>query len=171
MSRLWILSAVCAGLCVAAPAAAQVSAACKPVSDAMLKAVTTPHHLTSKMTGRDEPGETIVTGDTTYVKSKGTWRKSPMSPADQLKQENENIKNAKVYTCQSLRTEVVNGVSTTVYKVHTVNDSSTGDGMVWVAPSLGLPVRSEQDIDAGDGMKMHMVATWDYANIKAPIVK
>lgn len=170
MLRFWTSSFLCAVLCIAAPAAAQVSAACKPVSDAMLKASTTPHHIRSTQSGRPETGEIIVAGDTTYVMSKGAWRKSPMTPVQQRAQEEENIKNARVYTCQPLRNETVNGVPAVVYKVHTESEVGKSDGQVWVAPSLGLPVRSEIDIDSM-GPKMHTVITWDYANIKAPVIK
>ena len=170
MFRVSICSSFCVALLVASSAAAQTSAGCKPLSDAMLKATTTPHHMQSTQSSRPEPGESIMTGDAFYFKYQGAWRKSPMTPADQRKQEEENIKTAKVYTCQLLRTEAVNGVQTVVYKVHTENDTSKADGLVWVAPSLGLPVRSEQDIDAM-GPRMHLVTTWDYVNIKAPIVK
>jgi hypothetical protein len=154
----------------AAPALAQTSAACKPVTDAMLKVATTPHH-TMANSGTSEAIETIAIDNTTYLKMKGAWRKSPMTPQDQLKQEQENIKNAKVYTCQLLRTESVNGVSTNVYKVHSeAQDAGASDGTVWIAPSLGLPVRSEQVIDT-TGSKIHMTITWDFANIHAPAVK
>jgi hypothetical protein len=157
-------------LCCAAPALAQTSAACKPVTDAMLKVATTPHHTTA--TGGLAAGvETIAIDNTTYLKMNGAWRKSPMTPQDQLKQEQENIKNAKVYTCQLLRTESVNGVSTNVYKVHSESeDVGASDGTVWVAPSLGLPVRSEQDMTSVGG-KTHMTISWDFANIHAPAIK
>ncbi|MGH7487022.1 MAG: hypothetical protein ACREMY_15675 [bacterium] len=170
MVRVWICSSFCIALLVASPAAAQGGAACKPLSDAMLKAATTPHHMQSTESGRPESGESIMTGDAFYFKYKGAWQKSPRTPADQRRQEEENIKTAKVYTCQSLRTEAVNGVQTVVYKVHSENETGKTDGLVWMAPSLGLPVRSEQDIDTM-GPRMHMVTTWDYVNIKAPVVK
>jgi hypothetical protein len=154
----------------AAPAFAQTSAACRPVTEAMLKVATTPHH-TAAASGSSDASETIVVDNATYVKVKGAWRKSPMTPQAQLEQEKENIKNAKVYTCQLLRTESANGMATNVYKVHSeTEDVGVSDGTVWVAASLGLPVRSEADFTTV-GSKMHMTITWDYANIHAPIVK
>ena len=91
------------------PAAAQ-TADCKPVTDAMLKMVTTPHHTVST-DGSQTTGETIGIDNTMYVRIRGVWRKSPMTPQDQLQQEQENIRNAKVYTCAKLRSETVNGIA------------------------------------------------------------
>jgi hypothetical protein len=170
MSLHRVLVPLCGLIWLAAPAHAQTSPACKPVTDAMLKVATTPHHAatTSSISGAVEA---IVVDDASYIKMKGAWRRSPVTPKQQLEQEQENIKAAKVYTCQLLRTESVNGVSANAYKVHSENpDVGVSDGTVWVAPSLGLPVRTEEDIDSM-GSKMHVSITWDYANIHAPVVK
>lgn len=152
------------------PAAAQ-QAACRPVTDAMLKAATTPHHTISA-NGSQTTGETIMVDNATYVLIKGIWHKSPMTPQEQLQQEQENIKNAKVYTCTPLRSETVNGTAAVAYRVHSETpDVGTSDGTVWVAPSLGLPVKAEEDITTSVGPKMHISIAWDYSNIHAPLVK
>ena len=158
------------GLGASRPAAAQ-PAACKPVTDAMLKATTTPHHMVST-DGSQTTGETITVDNTTYVRIKGVWQKSPMAPQDQLQQEQENIRNAKVYTCTALRSETVNGIAAVAYKVHSETpDVGTSDATVWVAPSLGLPVKTDEDITPSMGRKMHYSITWDYTNIHAPVAK
>jgi hypothetical protein len=151
------------------PAAAQATA-CKPVTDAMLKVATTPHHAVST-SERSGATETIVVDNTTYVQIKGVWRKSPLTPQQQLEQEQENITDAKVYTCRMLRAETVNGVAANAYKVHSESDAGASDGTVWVAPSLGLPVKTEEDITPQVGPKMHVSIAWDYTNIHAPVVK
>jgi hypothetical protein len=150
--------------------AAAQTPACKPVTDAMLKMATAPHH-TASTSDRSEASQSIVVGNATYVQIKGVWRKSPMTPQDQLRQEQENIKTAKVYTCALLRSETVNGVVANAYKVHSESDGAVSDGTVWIAPSLGLPVKTEEDIAPSIGPKMHLSITWDYANIHAPVVK
>lgn len=150
--------------------AAAQTAACKPVNDAMLKAATTPHHAVSVRDGSHR-GESIVVDNTSYVQIKGAWRKSPMSPQDQLQQEQENIRNAKVYTCSQLRSETINGIAAVAYHVHSETpDVGNADGTVWIAPSLGLPLKTEEDIMQSMGPKMHLSITWDYANIQAPVV-
>jgi hypothetical protein len=162
-----LMLGACAALAASRPAAAQ-TADCKPVNDAMLKATTTPHHATEAV----RKTETIVADNTTYVLIKGAWRKSPMTPQEQAEQERENIRNAKVYTCTKLRSETVNGVVATAYKVHSETpDVGNSDGIVWIAPSLGLPVKTEEDITPSVGPKMHISITWDYTNIHAPAMK
>jgi hypothetical protein len=162
-----VMLGVCGALALSRPAAAQ-PAACKPVTDAMLKVVTTPHHTRDA----SRNGETIVIGNTSYVLLKGAWRKSPMTPQEQLQQEQENIRNVKVYTCTQLRSETVNGIAAAAYRVHSETpDVGNSDGIVWIAPSLGLPLKAEEDVTTSMGPKMHMSITWDYANIHAPVVK
>ncbi|HEX4568459.1 MAG TPA: hypothetical protein VH138_17630 [Vicinamibacterales bacterium] len=163
-----LILAACAVLGASRPARAQTTG-CKPVTDAMLKMVTTSHHTTST---DGSQSETIVVDNTSYVRIKGAWRKSPMTPQDQLQQEQENIKSAKVYTCTQLRSETVNGIPAVAYKVHSETpDVGTADGTVWIAPSLGLPLKTEEDITTAMGPQKHISITWDYANIHAPIVK
>ena len=161
---------VCGVLGASRPAVAQTPS-CKPVNDAMLKVVTTPHHVVS-IDERSTRSEVIVADNTTYVLMKGAWRKSPMTPQEQLKQEQENIRDAKVYTCTMVRTETVNGIAAVAYKVHSETpDVGNTDGIVWVAPSLGLPVKTDEDLTLLGGSKRHLSITWDYANIHAPAVK
>lgn len=170
MSRFRLLAFVSAALFAATPAIAQISPVCKPVTDAMLKVATTPHHTASSSAG-SEASQSIVVDNATYVQIKGVWHKSPWTPQQQLAQEQENIKTAKVYTCTLLRSEAVNGVAANVYKVHSESDDAVSDGTVWVAPSLGLPVKTEVDTAPSMGKKMHLSIAWDYANIHAPVVK
>ena len=161
-----LMLGACAALAVSDPAAAQ-SAACKPVTDAMLKATTTPHHTMDA----SQKAETIMVDNTSYVRIKGVWRKSPMTPQEQFQQEQENIKTAKVYTCTQLRSETIGGITAVAYKVHSETpDVGNSDGIVWIAPALGLPVKADEDITSM-GSKMHISITWDYANIHAPVVK
>ena len=172
MSRLQptvLILTVCGALGATCPAAAQ-TAACKPVTDAMLKVATTPRHVVS--TDGSPTSESIVVDNTTYIQIRGAWRKSSMTPQDQLQQERENIKNAKVYTCTTLRSETVNGIAAGAYKVHSETpDVGTADAILWVGPSLGLPLKTEEDVTPLSGEKIHRVVTWDYAGIHAPIVK
>jgi hypothetical protein len=164
-----LILGVCA-LGASRPAAAQ-PAACKPVTDAMLKATTTPHHIIST-NGSQTTSETIGVDNTSYVLIKGVWRKSPMTPQELFQQEQENIRNVKVYTCTPLRSETINGISAMAYKVHSETpDVGTADGTVWIAPSLGLPVKTDEDITPSVGPKIHTSITWDYNNIHAPLVK
>lgn len=133
-------------------------ASCAPVFDALLKMARTPNHQYMHMTnavsagGKTTDAEYINTSDTAYLKMNGQWRKSPLSPQDHLKQEQENIRDAKVKTCKFLRNETVDGQSAAVYSVHEVSSAdTTSDGQVWVGKSDGLPLRTEIKLDVGDG--------------------
>ena len=173
MTRLARAVLVFGAFCVFGRAASVEAqpAPCKPVTDAMLKVATTPHHIVS-IDNRSERTEVIVVDNTTYVKIKGAWRKSPMTPNDQLEQERENIKAAKVYTCTQLGPDTVNGIAAVAYKVHSETpDVGNTDGTVWIAPSLGLPVKTDEDLTLLGAPKRHLSMVWDYTNIHAPVVK
>ena len=146
-------------------------ASCKIASDAELKTIATPHraHSTNTLQGKNSVTDAILINGKNYVMSEGKWRSSPISVAEMLQQEKENIDSAKAYRCRAVRDEAIGGQATTVYHVHTENDVGKYDGDVWVAKSTGLVMRVEEDVDTGDAMsKMHIAITYDYSNIKAP---
>lgn len=145
-------------------------AGCKTALDASLKTTSTPHHAytTTTLEGKNHTAEVIVVNDKSYVLVQGRWRANPMTIADLVKQEKANIDSAKVYTCRAVRDEAVNGQSATVYHVRTENDVIKSEGDVWIAKAGGLVVRVEEDIDEGDGVKMHASTRYDYSNVKAP---
>src|SRR5215467_5880220 len=92
---------------VVLPAAARAQDArngsCKPVFDAMLKETVTPHHTVTTMNGQTI--EAIVTADASYVLTRGTWKKSPVSPQATLAQQEENIRDTTVASCKALADE------------------------------------------------------------------
>jgi hypothetical protein len=140
--------------------------------DAGLKTEATPHHAYSTETqgGMSIPSEVIAVNGKNYVRHNGAWRASPMSMAEMVKQEKENIDSATAYTCKAERDEDVGGQAATVYRTHLVN-GATSDGEVWIAKGSGLVLRVEQDIDTGDSTgKTHVSTRYYYANVKAPRV-
>jgi hypothetical protein len=164
----WLTMTVAAAL----PARAQLSSECQAVSSAMLRVTTTPHHAVGTSSKLREATESIMVGDTNYFKYHGVWKRSRLSPKDNLEQEQDNIKSAKVYTCRRLPDEVLDGASVAVYAAHSETpDVGKTDAKVWLSKTTGLPVRTESDIDAGAGTGQHLSVRYDYANIKAPIVK
>lgn len=151
-------------------AAATIPPVCQPVIDAQIKVITTPHHTVSTESSRPTPGEAITVDGQNYVKVRGRWIHSPMSPAAQLQQEQENIKSATSLSCSRLADESVGGASASVYKVHTETpDVGIADAQIWLSKSMGLPLKIEEDLK-GDTPR-HLSITYDYANIKAPDVK
>lgn len=154
------------------PAAARAQDArngsCKPVFDAMLKETMTPHHLVTNTGTRT--GEAIATTDANYVLVNGSWRKSPMSPKDQLAQQEENIRDTTVASCKVIGDEVVDGKAAIVYQAHyEQKDMGASDAKIWLSKATGLPLRTDVSLQAGE--KASIVTKFDYDNIKAPIVK
>lgn len=68
--RLSAIALACALALTVGPAAAEPSASCKPVIDAMHKQWTTPNHVTIVQGSRPEPVEAIMIGDAAYMKMK-----------------------------------------------------------------------------------------------------
>lgn len=163
--------AVCLSVLISAmatPALAQ-SGSCKPVFDAMLKETTTPHHVVTTKDGAPA-GEAIATADETFVKVKGAWRRSPITPQQTLAQQQENIRDTTVQTCTPLPDEVVDGTPAKVYHAHyEQKDLGISEAKVWIAKATGLPVRTDVSIQAGE--KTSISTKFDYTDIKAPIVK
>ncbi|HWF86758.1 MAG TPA: hypothetical protein VG222_17990 [Vicinamibacterales bacterium] len=170
MSRFRLFAFVSAALFAAAPAIAQISPVCKPVMDAGIKVLTTPHHAVSTESDGKTAGETITTGDAIYVKTRGAWKKSAWTPQDSVAQAQDNIKSVKVYTCSRLPDDSVDGVPAFVYKAHSETpDVGTSDAQVWLSKATGLPLRTEDDFNTGTNR--HLSSKYDYANIHAPVVK
>jgi len=151
-------------------ASAQASpGTCKPVFDAMLKEMTTPHHAVTTKDGA-VAGESISTADAMYVKVKGEWRKSPMTPQAMLAQQQQNIRDVTVASCTSLPDEVVDGKPAAVYQSHyEQKDLGASDAKVWISKATGLPLRTDASLQTGQ--KVSAVTRFDYDNIKAPVVK
>ena len=68
------------------------------------------------------------------------------------------------------RDESVNGEAAALYMAHSENDTVKSDAQTWISKSKGLPLRTEEDIDTGDGDKRHMSIRYEYGNIQAPAV-
>ena len=145
---------------------------CKIVLDAMTKLGQTPHHQYATMTGAMAGGqvresEGITAGGLIYIKTNGQWKTSPITAKAMAEQEQKNMRN-KTYRCQYERDENVDGEAAAVYKAHSENENGPSDAEIWISKSRGLPLRETIDLSAGES---HMSVRFDYANVKAPIVK
>jgi hypothetical protein len=154
-------------------AAVPVPAVCQPAVDAQVKVITTPHHTVTTQGNQPKTGEAITVDGVNYVKIRDNWIKSPMSPQEVLKQEQENIKNASAYSCTKLADDSVDGAATSVYKVHSeMPEVGSADAQIWVSKATGLPLRTEEDFkEFNTTTPRHMSIKYDYTNIKAPAVK
>jgi hypothetical protein len=154
-------------LCTPAPAA---DAACQTLFDTRFKLFSVPSHSYTIETfpgGKSQNSEAIFTNGTIYVLMRGKWIHSRMTPQEMLKQEEENIRNSKS-TCRHVRDEMVNGEAAALYMGHSENDGVKSDAQTWISKSKGLPLKTEEDLDTGDGDKRHMSIRYEYGNVQAP---
>jgi hypothetical protein len=171
------LSALLALSIAAMPLAARAqanSAACKPVLDANIKNISTPHHLyttetTVPASAYHVSGEVISTGTASYVLYKGKWVGGTMSAKDNIAQMQENLKNTKVYQCRRLPDASIDGAAAIVYSAHSESEDAKTDAQFWVAKSSGLIVREEVDMyDDEAGPKRHISERFAYTNVQPP---
>ena len=175
MSRsIQMLLATAVGLVAASlnstPAFAAADAACQPVFDSATKVLGVPAHVYNTETlpgGKTKTGELIYANGAIYVLMDGKWVHSRMTVDAMLKQEQENIHNAKT-SCRHVRDELVNGELAAMYTMQSENEEIKSEAQTWISKSKGLPLRTEEDVDTGDPNKQHMSIRYEYSNVHAP---
>jgi hypothetical protein len=154
--------------------AAAIDATCKLLFDATTKQLMTPTHVVvtkvaTLHNGKPTTLEMIYAGGAIYMKLDGQWKRSGMTAQDMLKQEEENRRNAKSVTCRYLHDETVDGEATAVYSMQSVTEDTKSGATLWLSKRLGLPVRSDIQIDMDDkSSNQHMTTHYDYANVRPP---
>lgn len=173
MARHFLAAALL--MLAAGPLSAQaVPASCRALVDAEKKGFSTPSHAyaTEASSTPGQPPvihETIISGGVSYILHKGKWRRSPLTPADMLKQLEQNLDSAKAFSCERNGTDLVNGTATDVYLAHETQADFSAVARTWVARSSGLVLKTEEDIDTGGpGGKQHISIRYDYDNVRAP---
>ena len=172
-ATLLALATMTVAVSVRSPAWAADS--CQPVFDALTKVVTAPSHSYTTSTsaavngGRATEGETVFANGQKYIRARGKWMGIPVTAQDVLEQEKEKERHGKS-SCQFLRAETVNGEAAMLYSLHREFDGVTEDGQIWVSKSMGLPLRSEEDVEnQGNKAKEHRSTRFEYGNIRPPI--
>jgi hypothetical protein len=144
--------------------------ACQPVFDAAAKIFAVPTHSYTTQTlpgGKSRTAEAIYANNAIYLFYNGKWIRGKATPQAMLKQEQENIRDAKT-SCRHVRDELVNGEVAALYMAHADNDGVKSDAQTWISKSRGLPLRTEEDLDTGDGDKQHMSIRYEYSNVRPP---
>lgn len=147
--------------------------ACKPVTDAMVKAAGTPNHLrmhkTAAYKSAPSDGETITTANARYVKAAGSWHQRPYDPKQEMADMAQGFLTVKL-SCKYLRDESVAGEDAALYDtVNTQEGGVTVDTRVWISKSRGLPIKQTMDMDVGGKQgKSHTEGTLDYVNVQPP---
>jgi hypothetical protein len=164
------LTALVAACCASIPAFAAADAACQPIFDSAAKIFAVPTHSYTAETlpgGKSRNSEAIYANNAIYISYDGKWVHSRATPQDMLKQEQENIQNAKT-SCRHVHDEMVNGEMAALYMAHAENEGVKSDAQTWISKSRGLPLKTEEDIDIGDGDKRHMSIRYEYSNVRPP---
>ena len=93
-----------------------------------------------------------------------------MGRQEMLEQEQENIKDVTSSSCTLIGSDTVNGTPADVYSAHyDQKDMGVTEGKIWLAKATGLPLRTDLTLMAGE--KTSTSSVFDYADIKAPVVK
>jgi hypothetical protein len=148
-------------------------ASCKPVFDAITRLVKTPNHQYLTQSSPDphekaHSSEIIFTGMKTYLHVDGQWQTSTTTPEQTLKRDEENRKNSNS-SCRLVRDESVDGVSASLYTLHSESDVGKSDGQIWISKANSLPLRQTIDLmtDPASG-KTHVETRFDYSRVEAP---
>jgi hypothetical protein len=166
-----------AGLGVAVlPAVARaqtIPPACRPLIEAEKKVLMTPNHAytterPARPSGQATTHEVISAGGAMYILHGGSWRRSPLTTQAALEQMEQNLTDTKQYSCRHVGDEAVNGVPAAVYVAHSETEDLKADARTWVATSSGLVLRTEEDLDTGNGDTRHVSIRYEYANVRVP---
>jgi hypothetical protein len=150
---------------LAAPPTHADDASCKPIMDAEARMARTPYHEVATVDGK--PFEKIYTTTTLSLRiNNGKWRTVPMTPQEILDAQRET---GSYSNCKVLRTEIVDGQSTTVYAAHRVSPGTSFpnvDDQIWIGAN-GLTLKTTEDSQKG-GRKTHSESHVTYDNVRAP---
>lgn len=165
MRSIWLVLGIWASTCTPA-GSAEPGIDCTPVLKAMAKTLQTDHSAITQSGGRTSTG--ITAGGVDYLQIGGAWKVSPLSPQDNQKRSDENLRNAKTYTCQALPDSMIDGVTAANYRTRTESDDAVVDSTVSIAKRTGLALRVENDTDTGGGNRRHYITKYSYTGIQAP---
>jgi hypothetical protein len=168
-----LLAALCFAMAPAVSRAQAIPPACRPLIEARRKQLLTPNHSFMTETplrpgGKATTHESISVGGVMYILYQGQWRRSPLTPQAALEQLQQNLANAKQFSCQHVGDESVAGVPAAVYTAHSEDENVKADARTWVAKGSGLVLRTEEDLDVGGGEKRHISIRYEYTNVRAP---
>jgi hypothetical protein len=149
--------------------AAEPGPACAPVMRAMAKTLAADHSAVTQAGDHSSTG--ITASGVNYMQIGGKWMLSPLSPQDNQKRSDENLRNAKVYTCQAMPDSTLDGVAVANYRMHTESTDAVVESTLAIAKSTGLALLVENVIDMGGGTKNHYSTRYSYTGIHAPAVQ
>jgi hypothetical protein len=96
---------------------------------------------------------------------------SGLSPRDNQERSDENLRNAKSYTCQALPDSSLDGAPVFNYRTLTETDDAVNDSTVSILKSSRLAVAVENTTTEHNGPKTHYVTRYSYTGIRAPTIQ
>ncbi len=165
MKRL--LQTAILGLATAAAGAAEPGPACAPILKAMAKTLVADHATLTQSGGHTSNG--ITAGGVSYLQIGNAWKVSPLSPKDNQARSDENLRNAKSYTCQSLPDSSIDGVAVANYRTRTETEDTVVESQISISKTSGLAIQVDNNI--GEGNKSHYSTRYTYTGIHAPSVQ
>jgi hypothetical protein len=148
------------------PAAAAPDPACKPILDGLVKYFTVDHAET--WTTEKQSGERLQKSGVAYLKTRGKWTKSPITPEDSARLIRQVANSAKSYGCKAGSDTTIDGTPAAVWKLHIDDFDSVSDIVLTVSKATGLPLLTVQDTE-NDESKRHTVTRFRYDGIHAPL--
>jgi hypothetical protein len=146
---------------------AEPGPACAPILKAMAKTIAVDHATVSQSNGHTSNG--ITAGGVSYLQMDGVWKLSPLSPKDNQARSDENLKNAKSYTCQSLPDSTIDGVLVANYETRTETEDTVVESKIAISKASGLAIQVDNNI--GEGNKSHYSTHYTYSGVHAPAVQ
>ena len=165
MKRL--LQTAILGLATAAAGAAEPGPACAPILKAMAKTLVADHATLTQSGGHTSNG--ITAGGVSYLQIGNAWKVSPLSPKDNQARSDENMRNAKSYTCQSLPDSSIDGVAVANYRTRTETEDTVVESQISISKTSGLAIQVDNNL--GEGNKSHYSTRYTYTGIHAPSVQ
>jgi hypothetical protein len=150
----------------ASATAAEPGPACAPILKAMAKTIAVDHATVSQSNGHTSNG--ITAGGVSYLQIDGVWKLSALSPKDNQARSDENLKNAKSYTCQALPDSTIDGVLVANYQTRTETEDTVVESKIALSKATGLAIQVDNYI--GEGNKSHYSTRYTYSGIHAPSV-
>jgi hypothetical protein len=134
---------------------------CTPVQSAVALQSKTPFHAVIGRTGSKATDEAIWTASVMYTKMSGGWLPAPMAPENALSGVTGGVTHFS--ECRRLADDAIRGEPMTVYAAKMESGEPV---QLWISAKSGLLVR-----DVVDLQPIKVTADFDYANVRAPVVR
>jgi hypothetical protein len=166
MSRLFFAIAIFA---TATATAAVPGPGCAPILSAMAKTLQVDHATLTQSNGQTMHG--ITADGVNYIQIDNAWKVSQLTVKENQARSDENLRNAKSYTCQSMPDSSVDGVAVANYRTRTESDGTVVESKISISKASGLAILVENDLDSGGSIKSHYVTHYSYTGVHAPPVQ